>query len=435
MSDTSAPAAAPPAQAPQSPQQAPQTPQAPQEAVVSPGPARPNPVGSQLPPERRASETARSAIEAAYERAKNPPQKQARATTQDDKAPKAAEAKQGHNQPPEETPTLDLKKRPDEQPQARPRGERGQFAPRQPPDPSTGGEANATQNRAQTDANGAQTPYTRLPPHAPFAEPPQRVSEAAKRDWAVTPETVRGDIHRLHQEADGIYRRYRGDYETMETIRPFQQMAAQHGTTLQKALNNYVGMEARLRADPVGGLDMIVNNLGLKGPNGEQLGLRDIAYHVLSQSPEQLRLLQQGNQQTAASQQIGALHQEIAALKQAQQQMHTQQQFAYTRSAIDQFAATHPRIDEEVFGKIVENELRLGFDLDTAYRRAELLNPATHAAQTGTTSAQTRDTTDRSIYGSPDVAPSNGASRRPPKPSASARDAVQNAMSRLNGGH
>src|SRR6478752_1866593 len=118
MSDTSAPAAAPPAQTPQTPQAPQPAPQAPREAVVSPGPNMPNPVGSQLPPERRASDTARSAIEAAYERAKNPPPNQARAPAQDKPDAKAAEAKQGHNQPPEETPKLDLKKRPDEQPQA-----------------------------------------------------------------------------------------------------------------------------------------------------------------------------------------------------------------------------------------------------------------------------------------------------------------------------
>jgi len=94
-----------------------------------------------------------------------------------------------------------------------------------------------------------------------------------------------------------------------------------------------------------------------------------------------------------------------------------------------------PRIDEETFGSIVKNEVSLGFDLETAYRRAELLNPATQADQTRTTSAQTRDSTDRSIHGSPDVAPSNGASRRPKEASRTPRDAVQNAMHRLNGGH
>ena len=70
----------------------------------------------------------------------------------------------------------------------------------------------------------------------------------------------------------------------------------------------------------------------------------------------------------------------------------------------------HPRFDE--LGEVIEREIALGFDLDTAYRRAELLFPATHAAQTRTTSAQTRPV-DRSIHGNPDVAPSNGASRRP----------------------
>jgi len=429
MSDTTAPPA-PPAQAPQSQSQAPQAPQAPHEAVISPGPNRPGPVGPQTPektPEQKRSETAHDAVKAAYERAKNPPQKQARPPKDDKPAPKAAEAKAGHNQPPEETEKFDLKKRPDE----RPRGERGQFAPKQSQEPSAVNSGQVRSGQPDQNAQNSQQ-YQKLPPHAPFAEPPQRVSEAAKRDWATTPETVRGDVHRLHQEAEGIYRRYRGDFETMETIRPFHQMAQQHGTTLQRALSNYVNMEQKLRADPIAGLDVIINNLNLQGANGERLGLRDIAYHVLSQSPEQLKMLQQGNHQQAAAQQIGALHQEINGLKQHLHQMHNQQQFVYTRSALDQFAATHPRFDE--LGGVIEREVNLGFPLEIAYQRAELLHPATHADQTRTTSAQTRDHTDRSIHGSPDVAPSNGASRRPQKPSGSARDAVLNAVSRLNGG-
>ena len=67
---------------------------------------------------------------------------------------------------------------------------------------------------------------------------------------------------------------------------------------------------------------------------------------MLSQIPEQLKQLQMGNQQNAASQQIGALHQKISGLENALQQMHTQQQFSYTRSQVDQFADSHPRFDE-----------------------------------------------------------------------------------------
>jgi len=218
--------------------------------------------------------------------------------------------------------------------------------------------------------------------------------------------------------------------DAYQPVAQYDQMARQHGTTLQSALHNYVSMEQKLRADPVGGLDVIVNNLGLKAPNGQPIGLRDIAYHVLSQSPEQLQMLQQGNQQTAASQQIGALHQQVNGLKQALHQMHTEQQFKQVRSAVDQFADSHPRFDE--LGAIIERELKLGFDLDTAYRRADMLFPGNTAAQTRTTPAQTRPV-DRSISGSPDVTGSNPASRKPQK-TPERREAIQNAIRRVNGG-
>jgi hypothetical protein len=236
-------------------------------------------------------------------------------------------------------------------------------------------------------------------------------------------------MHRQQQEFGQAYQQYRAADEIARPIARFHQMAQAHGTTLEKALTNYVGMEQKLRADPVGGLDLIVHNLGLTTPDGHRLTLRDIAYHVLSQSPDQLRAIQQGNTQQAASQQIGALHQQVAGLQNALHQMHNQQRFTYTRSAVDQYAASHPRFDE--LGDLIERELRLGFDLNTAYRRAELLRPSTHAAQTRNTSAQTRSP-DRSIYGSPDAG-TNG-SRRPKEASRTVREAVEKAASRFNSG-
>ena len=345
--------------------------------------------------------------------------------------PKAAEAKAGHNQPPEETEKFDLKKRPGDVP----RGERGQFASRtnQQPEnqPKEGG---YTQNGTnQQPGQPDQTPYKRLPPHAPFAEPPQRISERARRDWADTPETVRGDVHRMHYEFNQAYQQYRGAAEAFAPVAHFHQMAQQHGTTLQKALESYTGIEALLRKNVVAGLDQIVNNLGLTDPQtGQRIGFRDVAYHVLSQSPEQLQQVQMGNQQMAASHQLAAANQRIERLENEHRQMQYAQHFHYTRSAVDQFAEQHPRIDEKEFGDIVKQEIELGFPLNVAYQRAERLLPATHAAQTGTTPAQTRPP-DRSIHGSPDVAPSNGASRKPKQPSKSPAEAVQNALKRMNG--
>ena len=146
----------------------------------------PNPIGPQAPPR----DSARESILKAFERAQSPPPKTGRP---EKPAPKAAEAKAGHNQPPEQTPPekLDLKKRPDDQPQ--PRGDRGQFAPRVngevrsnavnsgQPDQKELGMPGHDQNAHLTNGqNQAASEYKQLPPHAPYAEPPQRICRACQ---------------------------------------------------------------------------------------------------------------------------------------------------------------------------------------------------------------------------------------------------------------
>ncbi len=393
----------------------------------------PHPLGPQAPsvPEgEKRTRTVQEAVQAAFDRA-NKPKGQAEKPAQR-AAPQAAEAKAGHNQPPEETPKLNLKKRPDEQ-QPQPRSERGQFAPRQP----TKSDFVEEQNQTARGMDGTQPaePVRTLPENSPFRDPPARMAEHAKRDWAAAPESVRGEIHRMHEEFGRAYQFYRADHEAFKPLRGFHQLAQSQGTTLDRALNNYVSMEQTLRKDLLGGLDLIVHNMGLKDPEtGRQLDLRDVAYTVLSSTPEQLRQMKQGNQQNAASQQIGALHQKIERLENEQRQMQDERRFLYTRSQIDHFAddGKHPRFDE--LGDLIKNEINLGFDLESAYRRAELLRPASHAAQTRDPSAQTRPTTDRSIYGAPtDVTASNAASRRPAKASGSVSEAVQKAFRHMNG--
>jgi hypothetical protein len=382
------------------------------------------PIGSQVP-ERPVNLSRREAIQAAFDRANSPPPKDAQTPKRPNaQTPKAADARMGHNQPPEPTENegIDLKKRPSEQPR-----DRGRFAPRTHPGELENQNDQAVQSGKGTIGAGAEgtKSHPSLPANAPYAAPPPRMAEHAKREWAAAPESVRGEVYRMHDEFGKAYQAYRGAHDAFQPIARFHQMAQEHGTTLEKALTNYVGIEQKLRSDPIAALDTIVNNLGLTDPQTNQrIGLRDIAYTVLSQSPEQLRQLQMGNQQTAASHQIGALHQEISGLKQQLQQWQTVQQYSYTRSAVDQFAQSHPRVDE--LGEAIASELRLGFDIETAYQRAELLHPATPGAQTAAPSAQTRPI-DRSISGSPDVAPSNGASGKPAK-QLGRREAIAYAM-------
>lgn len=434
MSDTAV-AAPPPAPAPS----APASPPPQQDIPIQQLPAgAPTPIGSQTP-DKSPEVTRREALQRAmdkHQREVKPP----------------AEAKMGHNQPPEPTqreapkakpktpsdpekPTLDLRKPPTAQPEAaeekpkappRERGEHGHFAP------SAQNVAQTGAQYAQTGAQNAQNPYAQ-----PYAQPLSRMSKQAKADWGKVPESVRADMHRMHNEFGKAFIQYRGDHDAMNEIRPFAEMARQQGTSLKHALTNFTQMEHKLRSDPVGALDVIVNNLNLQTDDGQKISFHDLCWHVVNQTPEQRQLIQSRNAAAAQAQQLAQANQRIAQLENHQRQMQYREAYIQTRGGVEQYAnlPTRPRFDE--LGDLIEQEVKLGFDLDTAYQRANLLRPAGTAPQTRTngTAAQTRTQTaqtrtDRSIAGSP-AGPSNGTGR--PRAQVSRRDAIAGAVRRHNG--
>ena len=59
----------------------------------------------------------------------------------------------------------------------------------------------------------------------------------------------------MAQEFQGAYEKYRGDYEVMEQLRPYHDLATKQGTSLRQAFDNYYGMEQKLRQDLIGGLE------------------------------------------------------------------------------------------------------------------------------------------------------------------------------------
>jgi hypothetical protein len=412
-----------PASAPSSPAPAPAN-----EVVINQNPTNtPTPVGAQTPEKpvedvergHGRPENRREAIKRAFEKANHPEAKKEGA--------KKAEAKRGmgDNNPPEKMQKeLDLRKPPQ---QERYR-EAGRFA--KAPDRDAEGSPQVSGRLAEgsPQVSGKLAAGSPLPEGTPYRDPLPRFNEKAKAEWATAPESVRGEVHRMAQEFEGAYRKYRSDNETMNTIRPFHELAAQHGTTLQKALTNYVGMEQKLRQDVVGGLDVIVSNLNMRTSDGKKITLRDVAYHILNQSPDQHKLMQNQNAQQAQSQQIGQLHQAVSTLAQTVQGMHHEKVFGQTRSAVDVFADAHPGFDE--VGDLIEQELKLGFDLETAYQRAIRLRPPRAAQTRSTTPAQTRS--NKSISGAPDSGPSDGTRRRNDKP-IGRREAISNAIKRVNG--
>jgi hypothetical protein len=417
------------------------------ETPVEVNPVRaPQPVGSQAPPApvdadklkgseyrpQSKHEQRREAVRRAFTRAAEP---------------EAAKPRMGHNNPPEEMtkeepkkpPPLNLKRPPGEQEQ-RPRGEHGHFAPAGTGSAAANATDGARPEQAQAGLNKEQSGQpapsnvVQLPDGAPYREAPKRWADHAKAEWAAAPESVRGEVHRMHHEFSRAYETLADDHQVMNSIRHYHETAKAHGTTLERALANYTGIEDKLRQDPIAALDVIVNNLNLRTNDGQRIGLRDIAWHVLNQSPDQHQATTLKNTQTAIAQQMQQMREQQMAIARATQELQYEHRFVQMRQGVDQFAETHPRLDE--LGDLIQAELNLGFDLPEAYRRAELLRPAgsaTHAAQTRTQTAQTRSNTDRSIHGAPDRGPVNGRGDKRPSPSANPRDAITRAVRQVNG--
>lgn len=302
----------------------------------------------------------------------------------------------------------------------RPRGDFGRFAPAQP------------EEADPKEAISTPPPRRELPETAPYREPPPRFSEAAKADWHGAPDSVRAATTQAFQQYEQGIQQYRAAAQAFGEVQDYYQQARQDGTNLRTVLDNYVGMEQKLRGDLFSGLDLIVHNLNIHHPDGRKVTAYDVCAAYIQQSPEQRRMAQQGNYVQAQAAQLQQMRQEQQRIANSIHQMQYQQNFTQTRSAIDQFADSHPGFDER--SDLIKQELEHGYPLPVAYERAMKLRPGngTHAAQTRTTSAQTRDEIDRSISG----APTNGAaaSYRTPKKSGSNREALANALRRARTG-
>jgi len=360
--------------------------------------------------------------------------------------PGPAKPGMGHNQPPEamtkerskpdkvksepSDAPLNLRKRPDKDPadatlpalKERARGEHGHFAPAAGATPGAAGVPSAQPRQVP----GQQQPY---------GQPLQRMSEAAKRDWAQAPESVRADVHRLHREYATAYQRMRADHEEMHQLRPYQQLAHQGGTNLATVLYNFKSIEDRCRNDLLGGLEQIVWNANRITPDGHRITLQDICHFVSSMTQEQYQQLKQNNQSLSLQQQMAQQQQYIAWLAEQNRRMELRRRYNNMRRQVDRFAETHPRLDE--LGPAIERELGFGFDLNVAYARANTLYPprqqAPHAAQTRTQPAQTRQQPNRSISGAPDGSRATHGSRRGNGSVPSRREALDTAMRQVGG--
>ena len=95
---------------------------------------------------------------------------------------------------------------------------------------------------------------------APAVRPPPGWSPASKVAFDTLPESVKADIAKRELEVNKGFEKL----SSYKGIDKYVDMAKQSGTTIDKALENYVGLEQLLRRDVFAGIDQVLINSGVQ---------------------------------------------------------------------------------------------------------------------------------------------------------------------------
>lgn len=248
-----------------------------------------------------------------------------------------------------------------------------------------------------------------------IAEPPKRFSEDAKVAWATAPDPVKHEIHRAIRNLEAGIEEHA---KRWEPIKEYDELAKKSGTTIDRALKEYVGIDKMLGENFAAGIERICANKGVN--------LRDFAAQVLGQSPDAARS-ESDTQIRQLTQMVSRLEEQLGGVTGSiRQQTETQVQ-----QEISAFKADKPHFDElstEIATHITNNGLSLEQAYDKAVedaqekaRRLGFITPPPPAA---------RDLEEHIPKGQKSLtgAPSFGSSPATQKPSPSVKDALRRAM-------
>lgn len=289
------------------------------------------------------------------------------------------------------------------EPEGQKRGPDGKFIAKEPE-----GEPEPTDDPQEGDEQEKEPVEAEV--KTPFSEPPSRFSAEAKEAWKDAPDTVKAEIHRAVSEMEAGIEKHRQAAQEWDNLSEFSELAKANNVTVKDAMARYVAADQHLNRDLLGGLDALAKQYGSS--------LHDIAAHVLNQPADQV--------QSQSAAEVRGLNDKIARLEQQLTSVTTniqQQQTTATQREVETFAASNPRFEE--LADAIKQEIQYGYDLPTAYARADRLNPAPQAPVVAAPAApdlaaQTRKGS-LSVSGAPSSG-SNPANRKPPSTPMEALD-------------
>ena len=250
---------------------------------------------------------------------------------------------------------------------------------------------------------------------APHDEVPSRfTNKQAQADWANTSEAVRREIHRTLSDQDKGIQQYQETAKKFDAVKDFYEAAEAQGVEPRRVIERYVDFDRHLQEDFLSGLEKICRNV--KG-----VSLQSVARHILG-IPQDPAVVQHEARQIQSEQHTSQLTTELQDIKRQLQEQRQQQEYAAVMNSVSEFSNSHPRM--EGLAEEIAREISLGFDLTTAYERADRLNPVpADALNHARTDRLKPVSADRSISGAPSAGSDPGLKPR----SKSIREALDRA--------
>lgn len=264
----------------------------------------------------------------------------------------------------------------------RARDEKGRFAKPEAlarPESKTEKPLAPAEAKPQEQIKPAETkPEPQIAPQTTGPRPPPGWSVKSKAEWDKLPEHIRADIAKRETEVNQGFaklQQYRG-------LDRYVEQAQRGGTTLDRALEAYTGLEELLRRDPVQGLLAIGQNLGMSPQQMVQLlsgqtgqGQPQQQYDPNDPFVEVVRPMMQ------------PLMQELSGIKQyisQQQTVHQQREMQSAASIVSEFESNSsypyfsnllPMMSHMLQSGVINRSGDYRRDLAAAYDAAARLHP------------------------------------------------------------
>ncbi len=280
----------------------------------------------------------------------------------------------------------------------RPRGPDGKFVAKDGAEPPADGD------KAPEPKGDAEKPASAL------STPPDRFSADAKAAWEKAPDAIKGEVKRAISELEaGIQQK---DAQ-LAPLKPYFDLAAQHGVEMHDTFDKYVNMERLLTKDMRQGLTAIAQNFGL---TFEDMIARATGGETASTDKDR-QIVELSNTVQQLQQQVQGVSQSV------QQTAETNIQREIEAFAADKPAFAH--LENDIAALLTQNP---GMSLEDAYEGAlanaqsllAVLNPQPQPAP----APQPRPV--RSVTGSP----TSGSNPAVHKPSESRSEAVSRAFAK-----